>query len=190
MNLKNVIFFIFICSLNLIITTVSKPLILIQNSLIYFANMFLYFKQTKISSPTTFTFKIYKSTKIKIAMYLIIYTIFSNQPSNIHFCNAGGHYNYPDVSTPTNTRLQLYYLLTIDNLGYIVYSKNMSNNKQAKSYNGNINNNKIIKYMQFNKSNSHFQNFKTKLNQILVENKPDILALSEANIYTSEHLNY
>ena len=44
--------------------------------------------------------------------------------------------------------------------------------------------------MQFNKSNSHFQNYITKLNQILDKEKPDILALSEANIYTSEHIKY
>ena len=44
--------------------------------------------------------------------------------------------------------------------------------------------------MQFNKSNSHFQNYITKLNQILDKEKPDILALSEANIYTSEHFDY
>ena len=44
--------------------------------------------------------------------------------------------------------------------------------------------------MQFNKSNSHFQNYITKLNQILDKEKPDILALSEANIYTSEHLKF
>ena len=44
--------------------------------------------------------------------------------------------------------------------------------------------------MQFNKSNSHFQNYITKLNQILDKDEPDIFLISEANIYTSEHLNY
>ena len=44
--------------------------------------------------------------------------------------------------------------------------------------------------MLFNKSNSHFQNYIDKLNQIIDKHKPDILALSEANIYTSDHLKH
>ena len=44
--------------------------------------------------------------------------------------------------------------------------------------------------MQFNKSNSHFQNYITKLKQVLDKDKPDILALSEANIYTSDHISH
>ena len=86
--------------------------------------------------------------------------------------------------------MALYYLLITYDIGYRVYSKNISKNKRAKCYNGNINNYNKLNFMQFNKSNSHFQNYINKLNQIIDKHKPDIILLSEANIYTSDHLQH
>ena len=185
----NMFLVFFICSLKLIMQIISNTF-LIFKSLFYSPKIIPFTKRNKILLPLTWTFKIYKSTKRKLVMYLIIFTIFSNNANNLHYSNANYQQKYTNIFTTLNYRLELYYLFIIDNLGYRVYSKNISNNKKAKCYNGNINNNKILKYMQFNKSNSHFQNYITKLNQILDKDKPDILALSEANIYTSEHLDY
>ena len=187
----NVFLYIMTCSLSIMTKCLTNTSLLLSNTFIYLTQFLFNFLNTNNLSPITDTYKIYKSTKLRLTMYLVVYSILSNYQNSLHYSNANRQYNCPNITKLPNNRQQLYYLFIINNLGYIVYSKNISNNKKAKSYNGNIKyNTKMIKYMQFNKSNSHFQNFKTKLEQILLKDSPDILALSEANIYTSKHLNY
>ena len=104
-------------------------------------------KRNKILLPLTWTFKIYKSTKCKLVMYLSIFTISSNNTNNLHYSHANYQQKYTNILTTPNYSLKLYYQFITDNLGYRVYSKSFSNNKKAKCYDGNINNNKILKYM-------------------------------------------
>ena len=193
MTILNVFLFILTCSLSIVNKYLTNTLLFFKQIIFHLTNNLLYpyFRFNTILSPITCRLRLKKSLNIKLAVYLVIYSIFSYQPNSLNNCHANHHYRNQNVLKATNSRHELYYLFIVNNPKCRVYSKNISTNKKAKIYNGNINNNnKILKFMQFNKSNSHFQNYKTKLKQILQQDKPDILALSEANIKTSEHLSY
>ena len=160
MIIINIVLFIITCSLTVISKYLTTTFIYITNKLIDLINNLVYFRSNILSSKTCI-FRIRKSTKIRLTIYFVIFSIFRNVPNNVQYFTNDYQFNYTNVLKPTNNTSELYYLFINFNIGYKVYSKNMSNNKKAKSYNGNINyNNKMIKYMQFNKSNSHFQNYK------------------------------
>ena len=65
-----------------------------------------------------------------------------------------------------------------------IFTTNLKRNKICHIYNGNITNsqNKSLKFVQWNKGNSHFENKISDIQNVISSQKPDILALSEANL--------
>ena len=173
--------------LNLAVTLIFYKLLSLVKTLCLKASMFrtlLSFTVNKFKNTLTFYYdikfykilrfiniKVHKSAKHKIIIYLLVFSIFNISDKNSHYNNNQYQHKITNNVITHNNKISLYYLLITKKLGYIVYSKNISNNKKAKSYNGNINYYKTLKYMQFNKSNSHFQR---KNNDFLILHKQDM----------------
>ena len=84
------------CSLNLTMQIISNTF-LIFKSLFNSAKIFPFTKRNKFLLPLTWTFKIYKSTKRKLVMYLIISSIFSNNANTLHYSNDNYQQNYTNL---------------------------------------------------------------------------------------------
>jgi len=75
-----------------------------------------------------------------------------------------------------------------ENTYYYNYAKviQVKNNKIVHSQNGNRAKSNKIKIMQYNKGGSLFKNYTNQLSRIISIEKPDILCLSESNIFLSD----
>ena len=78
--------------------------------------------------------------------------------------------------------------ISTENMNYYNYSKviKVKNNEFFQIQDGNRSSLNKIKIMQYNKGGSLFKNYTNQLDRIISVEKPDILCLSESNIFQSD----